>query len=149
MKKISADDSAYVNFPLNDVWRAVSDFNSYKSWWPGNVEIKVLELNENLTGTKFQVKPNRKKGFICEVEIFQVHSKICLNYIAGIYSGKGFWELQKVNDQKTLIRYKIDLEIKDPLINFISKFADVAKIHSKMMTDIFKGLEIYLSKNTA
>ncbi|AFH48493.1 Hypothetical protein IALB_0781 [Ignavibacterium album JCM 16511] len=146
MPKIIASDSVELNYSLEKVWSVISDFQSYKFWWPKIVKLQIIQADKQIIGTILKASPLGGKSFsIRVVEIFPL-KEIKLEYFDGLYRGFGHWKVENKNDSTILI-YVVNLEIVDSLTKGISYLVPVSKIHSMIFRKIFTNLGIYLKEN--
>jgi ribosome-associated toxin RatA of RatAB toxin-antitoxin module len=146
MPKIIASDSIILNYPLEKIWQVISDFDSYKFWWPKLVNLKILNSNPKIIGSKLSASPFNGSSFTIEAVAFVHYKEITLHYHEGIYSGYGKWRVEEFNC-KTKLTYEVDLDIVDNFTNLISYILPVPKIHSLIFRKIFKNLEKYLKSS--
>ncbi|WP_337872274.1 SRPBCC family protein [Ignavibacterium sp.] len=145
MPKIIASDSTYLNHSIVKVWEVISDFNSYKKWWPAVVNLEVLNTSPQIIGSTLVAKPFNGRSFSIKAVEAKPFSEIKLKYFAGIYSGDGRWIFESVND-KTKLTYEVNLIITDKFTKVIAWIVPVSKIHSLIFKKIFRSLEKYLEE---
>lgn len=145
MPKIIASDSTYLNHPIEKVWQVISDFNSYKKWWPALVNLEVSNTSLQIIGSTLVAKPFNGRSFSIKAVEVKPFSEIKLKYFAGIYSGDGRWILESVND-KIKLTYEVDLIITDKFTKAIARIVPISKIHSIIFKKIFRSLEKYLEE---
>lgn len=146
MRKIIAFDTVHLNHPIEKVWSVISDITSYIKWWPKSVNLELVKATPEVVGTVLKASPLGGKSFSTMVDEIIPYQKIKIKYFDGLYRGDGFWIVESRN-QKTILTYKVDLEIVDSFTKLISYFVPVSKIHSLIFKGIFKNLEKYLDKN--
>ncbi len=139
MPKIIASDSKYLNHSIETIWKVISDFNSYKKWWPALVNLEIAHTSPQIIGSTLVAKPFNGRSFSIKAVEVKPFSEIKLNYFAGIYSGDGRWILESVND-KTKLTYEVDLLIIDKFTKVIALVVPVSKIHSLIFKKIFRSL---------
>jgi ribosome-associated toxin RatA of RatAB toxin-antitoxin module len=145
MKRIHAVNAKVLPYPVQQIWRVITDFDGYSKWWPSSIRTKVIWVSETLIGSRIEVRPYGGRGFICEVVGVTEHSELRMKY-SGIYRGIGGWTLSDVNEH-CRVTYKIMLEIDDLWIRLLSYILPVTKIHARLMTKVLSGLERYLAKD--
>lgn len=145
MPKIIASDSTYLNHSIETIWKVISDFNSYKKWWPALINLEIAHTSPQIIGSTLVAKPFNGRSFSIKAVEVKPFSEIKLNYFAGIYSGDGRWILESVND-KTKLTYEVDLMIIDKFTKVIALVVPVSKIHSLIFKKIFRSLEKYLDE---
>jgi hypothetical protein len=97
-----------------------------------------------LVGSRFEVRPYRGRGFVCEVESAVPEKELRLRYVAGIYRGTGVWVLA-AQEGGTRLSYRIDLEIVDWVVALLSYVVNIASLHSRFMKEVLGGLAGYVA----
>ena len=139
MPQIKAYDEIQLNCLIDDVWNILIDIPNYNKWWPKSVNLKVTNFNIDIINTQFEARPLGGKSFSCRVVSIVPKKEIKLNYFKGIYRGEGVWSIDR-KDNLISVSYKVDLEIVDKSIAFLSKLISIPKIHSMIFRRILKGL---------
>lgn len=139
MRLVQAQDTTLIEAETSAVWAAVTDFSAYPDWWPSKVRIAVLETTPKLIGSAFEVIPYRGRGFRCVVDRVMEGEELGLAY-SGLYRGSGVWKVEEAGGQTARVTYTVDLEIADRLTSLLSYVLPVARIHSRLMRDVFDGL---------
>lgn len=143
MKELTSLDQKILNIKIENIFPVIADFESYKNWFPNNLEIKLIKSTPEKIGSIIQIKIGIV-NFKIELTRIIPNKEIIVSY-TGAYEGQGIWYFfDSTNGTKLL--YEIELMIKNPIIRFISLFINLTTLHSKMMTKIFNGLEEYLNK---
>jgi len=139
MTKIKARDEIILNCSIDEVWKILINIPSYHKWWPKLVNLKVSNFNEDIVNTTFEARPLGGKSFSCKVVSVIPKKEIKLNYFEGIYRGEGVWKVENKNNLVN-VSYKVDLEIVDKSIAFLSRLVSIPKLHSMIFKRILKGL---------
>ena len=142
MRKVQAEDETIIACPSDRIWRAITDFSSYQKWWPASVKIVVHRVTPELVGSQVEIKPYGGRAFLCEVESIRDGSELRLRY-SGVYRGTGVWTIAE-GDGHSRVVYRVDLEISDPFMKLLSYIVSIPRLHSKLMREVFGGLEGYL-----
>lgn len=145
MPKIIASDSVELNYSLEKVWSVISDFDSYKIWWPRLVNLEIKIENQQLIGTTLKASPFGGKSFSIRVVEITNLKEIKLEYFDGLYRGFGKWIIESNNDS-TILTYEVNLDIVDSLTKLISYILPVSKIHSMIFRKIFSNLKSYMKE---
>lgn len=145
MPKIIASDSVELNYPLENVWSIISDFQSYKTWWPRLVNLNIKNEYQKLIGTTLKVSPFGGKSFSIKVVEITNLKEIKLEYFDGLYRGFGRWIIES-NNVSTILTYEVNLDIVDSLTKLISYILPVSKIHSMIFRMIFSNLREHLKE---
>jgi len=141
MRKVQAEDEAIIACPPGRIWQAITDFSSYQKWWPASVRIVVHRVTPELVGSQVEIKPYGGRAFLCEVESIRYGVELRLQY-SGVYRGIGVWTIVESGSSRVL--YRIDLEVADPFMKLLSYVVSIPRLHSKLMREVFSGLEGYL-----
>ena len=147
MRKVQAEDEAIIACPPEQIWRAIIDFNSYTKWWPASVRIVVRRVKPELLGSQVEIKPYGGRAFLCEVESVRDGSELRLQY-SGVYRGIGVWTIVESGSSSRIV-YRIDLKVADPFMILLSYVVSIPRLHSKLMREVFSGLEGYVNGNSA
>ncbi len=116
---------------------------TYKNWFPSKPEINLIKSTPDKIGSIIQIKIGVIKFFI-ELMRINPEKEIIVHY-SGAYEGNGIWYFFE-SSNGTKLMYEIELKVKNPIVRFVSLFVNIAALHSKMMTEVFNGLENYLNK---
>lgn len=143
MRSLTSLDQKVFPFKVEDVFKVISNFETYKEWFPDGTKVILLESTPKTIGSTIQVKTGMI-SFNIEMMKINPNKEIFVRY-SGAYEGEGIWYFfETINGTKVM--YEIDLKIKNPLVVLINFFVSVSAIHSKMMTKLFDRLEQYLNK---
>jgi ribosome-associated toxin RatA of RatAB toxin-antitoxin module len=145
VRKIQAEDAVVIACSPNRIWRAITDFSLYPEWWPSSVRIVVRRITPELVGSQVEIKPYGGRAFLCEVESIRDGSELQLRY-SGVYRGIGVWTIAE-GDGHSRVIYRVDLEIADLLMKLLSYAVSIPRLHSKLMRQVFNGLEGYVNGN--
>ncbi|MEP0862040.1 MAG: SRPBCC family protein [Ignavibacterium sp.] len=145
MRKIIASDAIRLSYPIEKVWPVISDISAYVKWWPKLVNLEIVKATQEIVGTVLKASPLGGKSFSTMVDEIIPYQKIKIKYFDGLYRGDGFWIIENEN-QKTILTYKVDLEIVDPFTKLISYILPVSKIHSLIFKKILGNLERYIER---
>ena len=140
MTKIKAHDKIQLNCSVDEVWNILTNIPQYHEWWPKSVNLEVSNFSNEIVGTQFEARPLGGKAFSCKVVNVISKSEINLNYFEGIYRGEGTWNVESKNDLVN-VSYKVDLEIVDKSVAFLSMVVSIPKLHSMIFKKILSGLE--------
>ena len=139
MTPIKACDTVEIPFSPEVVWRVVSDFAAYPSWWPRRIRVRVLSLEPALVGTEIQICPPGAIPFCCRVTEVTSGQRIQMKYFGGIVEGEGEWRLKPAGTG-TCVSYEINVDARGWLVALIGRFVSLAGIHSGQMRDVFANL---------
>jgi len=147
MRKIVCRDSCELQHDAGRVFKAVSDVSAYEHWWPEDVKIKVICRNENISGSKVEIRSSGGR-FKCELISFVDCKEVTVNYYGGVLRGSAVWLIEKKNGDSCRLHYNLDLVPHGFLPELLSNFIDFAAIHSGTMTVMFSGLKKYLDEGS-
>ncbi len=143
MKELTSLDQKIFNLKIENIFSVISDFASYKNWFPTNPEMKLIKSTPEKIGSIIQIKTGIV-NFKIELTRIIPNKEIIVSY-TGAFEGQGIWYFfESTNGTKLL--YEIDLKVKSPVVRFFSFFLNLTALHSKLMTQVFSGLEEYLNK---
>lgn len=145
MAKVKSIDSRLLKFPVDYVYRTITDFASYSKWWPREIKFDIEHLNPNITGTTINVQNGIVK-WKSKITGFRNNKLLAIDYIEGAWLGKTYWRVEdRAGD--TELTMEIDLEINRLWLKPISAVINFSKVHSKQIHRIFRNLEKYLAAN--
>ena len=145
MRRTQVMDCRVFSFDAACVYAALIDFGSYPKWWPSELRLKVLRVTNDLTGSRFEMRP-RGGSFVCDVVALDDQRELQIRYVDGLHRGTGLWTLRP-HKHGTLVCYQIDLEPQGFVPRLLSNVIDFASIHSRGMEKVFDGLQQWLSKS--
>ncbi len=143
MRKIVCRDSCELEHDAKKVFDAVSDVGAYELWWPEDVKIKVICRNENISGSKVDIRSSGG-SFKCELVSFIADKEVKVNYYGGVLRGSAVWLIDKTGEDSCRLHYNLDLVPHGFIPEFLSNFIDFSAIHSRTMTVMFSGLKKHL-----
>lgn len=143
MRNLTSLDQKILSFKVEDVFKVVSNFETYKEWFPEDAKVNVIKINPKGVGSIIQVKT----GIISfQIEMMRINpNKEIIVHYTGAYEGEGIWYFFETANG-TKLMYEIELKIKNPLVIVLNFFVNVSMLHSKVMNKIFNRLEEYLNK---
>ena len=133
---VHASDKAHLNHTDAFIYSMLSDLSSYSAWWP---MAKIIKIDDN----NFEVSTLGPGSFTWTIAETIENKKIVLTY-DGIFSGHGTWNIEN-EGAMTHLTYSVSLNIEHVFYKFINKFIPITKLHSKMMTTVFRKLNDYLN----
>lgn len=148
MSKVTAKDIKVLNYPVEYVYRTLTDFASYPKWYPKPFKFEVLHLDSHATGTTVAIENGKLVKWIAKITEFEPDNLLGIDYIEGAWLGKTYWRLEDLSG-KTKLTLEIDLEINKPWLRALAKIMNFSKLHSKQMKQVFNALESYLGSRSA
>jgi catechol 2,3-dioxygenase-like lactoylglutathione lyase family enzyme len=145
MAKVKSIDKCLLYFPVDYVYRTLTDFSSYSKWWPSEIKFELEHLNPSITGTTINVQ----NGFVkwkSKITGFRNNKLLAIDYIEGAWLGKTYWRVEDKGGD-TELTMEIDLEINSSWLKPVSAVINFQKYHSRQIHRIFKNLEKYLAAN--
>jgi len=143
MDRIQARDNRIFNAPPDRILPILLDVSKFHAWWPASIQFSVLKESPGGVGSEVEIKPFGANSFCCRIESMDP-SRIVMRYFKGIYSGEGIWTLTTVPNG-TDVSYAVNLEITSMTVRMLAKMVDVKALHSKLMNDVFDGLQRMLN----
>lgn len=147
MAKVKALDKCLLLFPVDYVYRTLTDFSSYSKWWPHEIKFEIEHLNPSITGTTINVQ----NGFVkwqSKITGFKNNKLLAIDYISGAWLGKTYWRVEDKGGD-TELTMEIDLTINSAWLKPVSAVINFQKYHSRQIHRIFGNLEKYLAANEA
>lgn len=145
MAKVRSIDRCLLRFPVDYVYRTITDFASYSKWWPGEIRFEIVHLNPNITGTTINVQ-NGIVRWKSKITGFKNNKLLAIDYIDGAWLGKTYWRVEDKGGD-TELTMEIDLEINSAWLKPVSWVVNFQKFHSRQVHRIFANLEKYLAAN--
>jgi uncharacterized protein YndB with AHSA1/START domain len=142
MRRVVVEDRASFNHSLDRVWRVITDFSSYPAWWPRSTHISVERVTPDLIGSVIAVRPFGRRGFHGMVERVVTGEELAMRY-SDLFRGTGVWA-PVASGARCHVCYRIDLEVTTVWLRWLSPVVPAAKLHSRLMADVYKGLEARL-----
>jgi ribosome-associated toxin RatA of RatAB toxin-antitoxin module len=143
MRDLTSLDQKVFPLKVEDVFNVISNFETYKDWFPQETKVNLLKSTPERIGSIIQVKTGTI-SFNIEMMRINPNKEIFVRY-SGAYEGEGIWYFfETINGTKVM--YEIELKIKNPFVVLLNFFVSVSMLHSKIMTKIFNRLEEYLIK---
>lgn len=143
MRNLTSLDQKVLSYKVENVFNVVSNFETYKEWFPEDAKVTVVKTTSQGVGSVIQVKT----GIISfNIELMRINpnKEIIVRY-SGAYEGEGIWYFFETTNG-TKLMYEIELKIKNPLVFFLNFFINISTLHSKVMVKMFNRLEQYLNK---
>jgi catechol 2,3-dioxygenase-like lactoylglutathione lyase family enzyme len=145
MGTLKSTDNHFFDFPVDYVYRTVTDFMSYSKWWPNEINFDVEHLNPAVIGTTINVQ-NGPVKWKSRITAFRTNKLLAIDYIDGAWKGKTYWRFEE-RDGGTHLTMEIDLEVNRLWLKVLSLALNFSRYHSKQVRVIFSNLEKYLEKN--
>ena len=140
MDRIQATDSRVLPFTAEKIMPVLLDASTYPRWWPSAIAFTLLKQTADGVGSEFEIRPYGSHAFRCRIERIDGLKRIETRYYEGVYAGTGAWTLTP-EGTGTRVEYSVDLEIKSFAVKMMARMVDVGKLHSKLMSEVFTGLE--------
>ncbi|GAA5163281.1 hypothetical protein GCM10025770_15170 [Viridibacterium curvum] len=128
------------------VWRALTELPAYPVWWPMHVQIRVLNLLPELLGSQVEFRPRGGLRFVCEIAEAEPHSTLRMNYVCGLFAGRGIWTLEPLEDGATRLAYDVDIHVRGRALAMLASLVDLKAHHVRLMRHIFQGLQEHLAR---
>jgi ribosome-associated toxin RatA of RatAB toxin-antitoxin module len=146
MGELKSIDTRLLDFPVDYVYRTVTDFASYSKWWPHEIKFDIEHLNPNVVGTTINVQNGPFVRWKSKITSFKVNKLLAIDYVEGAWLGKTQYRFDD-KEGMTELTLEIDLEINRLWLKFVSLFLSFTHIHSKQIHHVFNNLEKYLAEH--
>lgn len=146
MGALKAFDSRLFNYPVDYVYKTLTDFSSYSRWWPSEIKFEVEHLNPEIIGTTINVQNGPFVKWKSRITAFKTNKLLAVDYTEGAWTGKTRYRFED-KDGRTELSLEIDLDINRTWLKMISFFLNFSKIHSKQIQHVFSNLDKFLAKN--
>ena len=146
MGELKAKDSRIFDYPVDYVYRVLTDIASYHKWWPREISFELEYLDPGVIGTVVNVHNGLFVSWKAKVSGFRTNRLLAIDYTEGSWIGKTYWRFED-KAGKTEISLEIDLSVNRAWLDTASKFVDFSHIHSRQMQKVFNNLDKYLREN--
>lgn len=146
MGELKAKDSVLLNYPVDYVYRTVTDIASYSKWWPHEVKSELEYLDPAIIGTRINVQNGPFVKWKSVVSGFRTNRLLAIDYVDGAWTGKTAWRFEETGGG-TRLTMEIDINCNRLWLKAVSKVINLSKMHSKQITGIFASLGRYLEQN--
>ncbi len=146
MGELKATDSVTLNYPVDYVYRTVTDIASYSKWWPHEVKSELEYLDPAIIGTRINVQNGPFVKWQSVVSGFRTNRLLAIDYVDGAWTGKTAWRFEE-SGAGTKLTMEIDISCNRLWLKAVSKIINLSKMHSRQITRIFANLNLYLGKN--
>src|SRR4030095_2217211 len=144
MAKLKAKDSRVFDYPVDYVYRTITDFTSYSKWWPHEIKFDLEHLHRAVIGTTINVQNGPFVKWKSKITSFKTNKLLAIDYVEGAWLGKTFWRFEDI-EGSTELTLELDLEVNRLWLNLISIFVNFSRYHSRQVKHIFNNLEKYLA----
>lgn len=146
MGELKATDSVILNYPVDYIYRTVTDIASYSKWWPHEVKSELEYLDPAIIGTRINVQNGPFVKWQSVVTGFKTNRLLAIDYVEGAWIGKTAWRFEETS-AGTKLTMEIDIMCNRLWLKAVSRVINLGKMHSKQVKKIFRNLESYLMKN--
>jgi len=147
MGELKAKDSVLLNYPVDYVYRTVTDIASYSKWWPHEVKSELEYLDPAIIGTRINVQNGPFVKWKSVVSAFKTNKLLAIDYVEGAWIGKTAWRFEETAAGGTKLTMEIDISCNRLWLKAVSKVINLSRMHSKQITGIFANLGKYLEQN--
>ena len=147
MGELKAKDSVLLNYPVDYVYRTVTDIASYSKWWPHEVKSELEYLDPAIIGTRINVQNGPLVKWKSVVSAFKTNKLLAIDYVEGAWTGKTAWRFEETAAGGTKLTMEIDISCNRLWLKAVSKVINLSRMHSKQITRIFANLGKYLEQN--
>ena len=146
MGELTAKDTVLLDYPVDYVYRTVTDIASYSKWWPHEVKSELEYLDPAIIGTRINVQNGPFVKWKSVVSGFRTNKLLAIDYVDGAWIGKTAWRFEE-NGGATRLTMEIDISCNRLWLKAVSKFINLSRMHSKQISGIFASLGRYLEQN--
>ena len=146
MGELKAKDSVILNYPVDYVYRTVTDIASYSKWWPHEVKSELEYLDPAIIGTRINVQNGPFVKWSSVVSGFKTNKLLAIDYVDGAWTGKTAWRFEEIAEG-TKLTMEIDISCNRLWLKAVSKVINLSRMHSKQITRIFANLRKHLERN--
>lgn len=146
MGELKAIDSVLLNYPVDFVYRTVTDIASYSKWWPHEIRSELEYLDPAIIGTTINVRNGPFVKWQSVVTGFKTNRLLAIDYVEGAWIGKTAWRFEET-ETGTKLTMDIDISCNRLWLKAVSRVINLSKMHSKQVQKIFRNLDGYLKKN--
>jgi len=99
--------------PIESVYEAIIDFESYPDFVDGVEEIKILKKTKKKLKVQYTVNMIKVATYVIEVTLDEPNG-ISWKLVSGDFFKKnsGYWALEEISAKKTEVTYGLDVEFK-------------------------------------
>ncbi len=99
------------NASIEQVFEAISDFESYPEFVDGVEEVKILKKTKKKMKVKYKVNMIKETEYTVEVKLDEPNS-ISWKLVEGklFKKNSGYWEFEEISAKKTEVTYGLDIE---------------------------------------
>jgi len=146
MGKLKAKDTRLLKFPVDYVYRTLTDFASYSKWWPHAIKFDIEHLNPAIVGTTMNIQNGPFIKWKSKITAFKTNRLLAIDYVDGAWLGKTYYRFGE-KEEGTELTLEIDLSVNRLWLKALSLPMNFSAIHSRQVKHIFNNLEKYLHEN--
>lgn len=146
MGELKAKDSVLLNYPVDYVYRTVTDIASYSKWWPHEVKSELEYLDPAIIGTRINVQNGPFVKWKSVVSGFKTNKLLAIDYVDGAWTGKTAWRFEE-SGGGTMLTMEIDINCNRLWLKAVSKVVNLSRMHTRQITRIFANLGKHLEHN--
>src|SRR5512145_3534284 len=109
MGELKSIDKRQLDFPVDYVYRTVTDFASYSKWWPREIKFDIEHLNPAVVGTTISVQNGPFVKWKSKITSFKVNKLLAIDYVEGAWLGKTLWSFEE-KEGSTELTFELDIE---------------------------------------
>ncbi|MEL1135226.1 SRPBCC family protein [Desulfitobacterium sp. THU1] len=143
MSRIQARDSYEYPYSLDMVYTILADIPGYKSWWPGEFRVRILEQTQDHLHAKIEVWASGG-WFRCETTSLTSPHRIDIRYYQGVVVGESWWDLEGLPNGYTKVSYSINLEPRGRVMGCVARIINISALHSFQFRRVLKRLHRHL-----
>lgn len=135
----SAERTEIMQASAENIYKVLSDYNSYGEYMDGVSKVEVIERNGSSVLAKYDINMIKKFSYILKLD--EVENKsITWSFVEGdIFStNSGSWELSDQGDGTTEVTYNVEVDIK---VKMMGSGMIVKKLVNTSLPALMKSIE--------
>jgi len=123
----AAERTEIVDVPLNKLYQAICDYDSYPKFVTGASKVKLVSRDGNTALVQFDVEMMKRVEYTLKLkeepdaEGRNARVSWTLDSSKFFKISNGLWELKALGPDKTQVMYKLELEFEFPVPGFVLK----------------------------
>lgn len=135
----SAQRTEIMEASAENIYKVLTDYNSYGDYMDGVSKVEVIERNGNTVLAKYDINMIKKFSYVLKLE--EVENKsISWSFVEGdIFSqNSGSWVLKDLGDGTTEVEYNVEVDIK---VKMMGSGMIIKKLVNTSLPALMKSVE--------
>ena len=135
----SAERTEIMQASAENIYKVLSDYNSYGEYMDGVSNVEVIERNGNSVLAKYDINMIKKFSYVLKLDEVENES-ITWSFVEGdIFStNSGNWKLRDLGDGTTEVTYNVEVDIK---VKMMGSGMIVKKLVNTSLPALMKSIE--------